>query len=72
MRTNYGSFIREQAIKNLLSAQEKIAEKGDAKALIVLAKFILKISYKFDNEVLELGLKVEDENCEYPPNECEQ
>lgn len=52
MKIKYGSFIREQAIKNLLSAQEKIAEKGDAKALIVLAKFILKISYKFDNEIL--------------------
>lgn len=71
VKINYGSFIREQAIKNLLSAQEKIAEKGDAKALIVLAKFILKISYKFDNEMLELGLKVEDENSKYPPNECE-
>lgn len=54
MKINYGSFIREQAIKNLLSAQKKIAEKGDAKALIVLTKFALKISYKFDNEMLEV------------------
>ena len=27
MQTNYGSYIREQAIKNLLSTQEKIAEE---------------------------------------------
>lgn len=52
MRTNYGSYIREQAIKNLLSTQEKIAETGNVKALIALSKFILKISYRFDNKVL--------------------
>ena len=50
MRTNYGSFIREQAIKNLLSAQEKIAEAGNAKAIIILTKFILNVSHKFDQE----------------------
>ena len=52
---NYGSFIREQAIKNLLSAQEKMADKEDEKALIALSKFILKISYRFDNKVLQLS-----------------
>lgn len=55
MRTNYGSFIREQAIKNLLSAQEKMADKENEKALIALSKFILKISYRFDNKVLQLS-----------------
>ena len=55
METNYGFFIREQAIKNLLSAQEKIAETGNEKALIALSKFILKISYRFDNKVLQLS-----------------
>ena len=55
MQTNYGSYIREQAIKNLLSTQEKIAETGNMKALIALSKFILKISYRFDNKVLQLS-----------------
>ena len=55
MRTNYGSYIREQAIKNLLSTQEKIAETGNVKTLIALSKFILKISYRFDNKVLQLS-----------------
>ena len=55
MRTNYGSYIREQEIKNLLSAQEKMADKEDEKALIALSKFILKISYRFDNKVLQLS-----------------
>lgn len=55
METNYGSFIREQVITNLLSAQEKMADKEDEKALIALSKFILKISYRFDNKVLQLS-----------------
>ena len=55
MQTNYGSYIREQAIKNLLSAQEKMADKENEKALITLSKFILKISYRFDNKVLQLS-----------------
>lgn len=55
MQTNYGSFIREQVITNLLSAQEKMADKENEKALIALSKFILKISYRFDNKVLQLS-----------------
>ena len=55
MQTNYGSFIREQVITNLLSAQEKMADKENEKALIALSKFILKVSYRFDNKVLQLS-----------------
>ena len=55
METNYGSFIREQVITNLLSAQEKMADKENEKALIALSKFILKLSYRFDNKVLQLS-----------------
>lgn len=58
MKANYGLFIREQAIKNLLSAQKKIAVKGDAKGLVLLTEFILKISHQFDNEVLEIGQEI--------------
>lgn len=58
MKVNYGLFIREQAIKNLLSAQKKIAVKGDAKGLVLLTEFILKISHQFDNEVLEIGQEI--------------
>lgn len=71
MQVNCGSFIREQAIKNLLSAQRKIAERGNAKGIIALTKFILKISCQFDNEMLELRLEVENKNSEYPPKKCE-
>ena len=42
MGVDYGFFIREQAIKNLLSAQRKMAAKGNAKGLIAVTKFILR------------------------------
>lgn len=61
MRANYGSFIREQVIKNLLSTQEKIAETGNVKALIALSKFILKVSHQFDDEVLQVNFKQDDD-----------
>ena len=66
---NYGSFIREQVIKNLLSSQTKIAEAWNAKGLVILSKFILKISHQFDNEILELGFEINNKNSEYPPDE---
>lgn len=68
MRTNYGSYIREQAIKNLLSAQEKMADKENEKALIALSKFILKISYRFDNKVLQLSSEQGNAGAEHVIN----
>ena len=52
---DYGFFIREQAIKNLLSAQRKMAAKGNAKGLIAVTKFILSISHQFDGEMLKIS-----------------
>ena len=61
METNYGSFIREQVITNLLSAQEKMANKENEKALIALSKFILKVSRQFDDEVLQVNFKQDND-----------
>ena len=55
MGVDYGFFIREQAIKNLLSAQRKMAAKGNAKGLIAVTKFILGISHRFDGEMLKIS-----------------
>lgn len=71
MQINYGSSIREQAIKNLLSAQEMIAEKGNARAIIMLTKFILNVSHQFDQELLELGFVVDEKNSKHPPDKSE-
>lgn len=55
MRIGFGLYIRKNAIKNLLSAQEKIADSGNVKELIVLTKFILKISNQFNDISLDLS-----------------
>ena len=60
-QTNYGLFIREQVITNLLSAQEKMANKEDEKALIALSKFILKVSRQFYNVVLQVNFKQDND-----------
>lgn len=68
MKVGFGDYIREKAIKNLLSAQSKIAEKGNVKGLISITKYILKISYKFDNELLDLWLEENNDCSQKPPN----
>lgn len=56
-QVKYGVFIRVRIIENLISAQKKIAEKGDARGLVLLTKFILKISHKYDDELIEIDVE---------------
>lgn len=67
-KKNLGGFIREQAIKNLLSAQRRIAETGSASEIISMSKFILKISNKFNNILFDFGLEHSDKSAEQPPD----
>lgn len=54
MRVDATEVIRGEAIRNLLSAHKRIAEQGGAKSLIVLSKFILKMSKQLEGKLLEL------------------
>lgn len=72
LKKNFGEYIREQVIKNLLSAHRRIAEKGSASDVISLTKFVLKVSDKFDNILLDFGLEYCDESAEYPPDKTEE
>lgn len=54
LKMNYGNYIRDTAIKNLLSFHSKIADKENVKAYIILTKFILKVSHLFDDKSLYL------------------
>ena len=72
MTANHGDFIRGIIIKNLLHANKRIADEGTAKDVIRLSRFILKVSHKFDKELLELGLE-ECQRCDKnPPDECDE
>lgn len=64
-----GKNLRLQIVKNLLSAHKQIADSGNINALIVLTKFMLKISKQFDNELLEFWPKEQTCSSESPPDE---
>lgn len=72
MKEEFGFYIRKTVIKNLLSAHRKIAEKGSVSDVIALTKFVLKVSDKFDNILLDLGLEYRNESAECPPDKTEE
>ena len=51
MKTTQSAIIRDAVIKNLLSAHERIAERGDAKSLIILSRYLLRLAKK-DGDVI--------------------
>lgn len=55
-----GKNMRQKVIKNLLKAQERIADSGNAKENIRMAKFLLKTSKEFDNDIEQLSFKEDD------------
>lgn len=68
MKEEFGFYIRKTVIKNLLSAHRKIADRGNVKSLIILTKFILKISNQFNEILLDLGLEENNERPGDPPS----
>ena len=71
MRISIGKNIRCQIAKNLLSAHKRIADSGNVNALIMLTKFVLKLSKQFDDEFLELRQEEQTCNPEGPPNKSQ-
>lgn len=68
-------FYKRAGNKKLLSAQRKMAAKGNAKGLIAVTKFILSISHQFDGEMLKIsqGINIDgrkensDKKYRHPP-----
>lgn len=59
--------IRKKVIKNLLKAQERIADTGNAKDNIRIAKFLLKTSQKFNGDIQQIGLEENKQTGNNPP-----
>lgn len=70
-KINVSNHIRAEVIKNLLNAHERIAEKGSAKAIIMLSKFLFRIAKQFDDKLFYFWLKDCNESAETPPQEGE-
>lgn len=49
-----GERMRIAAGENLIKAQERLANSGTARENILLARFLLKASKKFDNIVTQI------------------
>ena len=63
MTTTRCKLFTDTVLNNLLDAQKNMAsaEKVDAKGLILLSRFILRILKQLDDEVVELASEAEDE-----------
>lgn len=62
MTTTRCKLFTDTVLNNLLDAQKNMAsaEKVDAKGLILLSRFILRILKQLGDEAIELGAEAED------------
>ncbi len=63
MTTTRCKLFTDTVLNNLLDAQKNMAsaEKVDARGLILLSRFILRLLKQLDDEVVELTSEAEDE-----------
>lgn len=66
MQINFKFNIRVQEIENIILAQQKAAEIGDARSVLQLSKLLKKRLYKLDN----FRFETYDEETYDPPNSC--
>lgn len=55
MRVSVKQSIQQQAIKNLLSAQKRIAEQGSGKEVVQLTRYSLNLAEKFRDVFIDVG-----------------
>ncbi len=66
MNVSAGALIRQEAIKNLLNAQKRIADSGSASDVIRITRFILKLVDKRDDVLINI-VSEGDEEGRYDP-----
>ena len=66
MRISAKQYIQEETIKNLLSAQKRIAECGMGKDVVLLTKFSLHLAEKFRNVFVDIGAECDEERSGDP------
>ncbi len=55
MQIRRSDYVNQQVLKNLLTAQERSAEKGDSGSVIRLSRFLLRFFDKRDDEVINFS-----------------
>ena len=58
--------IEQETIKNLLSAQRRIAESGNAKDVIRISRYLLRLAEKRGNVLVDTIPEGEEQRCGNP------
>ena len=61
MRISAKQRIQEETIKNLLSAQKRIADHGSGKEVVLLVRFSLHLAEKFRDVFVDARTKSDEE-----------
>lgn len=72
MIINTKSNIKYQAIQNLLTCQKVAAEKGDAKATIIITKYLLKTIDNLKSEIFDLVMEEDHNRTDDPPQSLKE
>lgn len=64
MKISVKQFIRNEVIKNLLSAHKRTADEGKMSELICLSKFLLKLGKQIGNETFYFWLEEANDGAE--------
>lgn len=67
-----GTLIRQEVIKNLLNAHKRIADSGRASEVIRITKFILKLSEKRNDVLINFIPEGDKERRDDPVHKLEQ
>lgn len=54
MKVSAQKLIEQKVIKNLLSAQERIADEGSAADVIRITKYLLRLAKKFGDVLVDV------------------
>lgn len=70
-KVNLNNLVTDITIQNLLLLQEKCCQEGKVKEAIQTTKFLLKLTKKVGDEVLEIGTQKCKCTCNEPPYKSE-
>lgn len=69
LRMTLKSSVEREVIKNLLSAQKRIAEQGTAWELIRLTRFLLRLTKECGDVLVDAITESNNERCSDPVEE---
>lgn len=53
LRVTVGELIQQEVLKNLLSAQKRIAETGSASEVVRISKYLFRLAEKFKDPFVD-------------------